>query len=268
MLEYGANLWGMRYEELDAGIRMRSGESLAEQIEKLVDSPDWYEEQFRSNVDAALVSGNFMLIIVVDEIDDELARIVQFINAWGNPSFEFAALEMRRFQAENSEMLVPRVFGPARSTKTNPNVVAGKLWDEATFFEEIIQRNGEDAGKDARQILDWSSWNGQISWGRGSSSGSFVPYTDHNAMRNKLMAAYTYGSVEVYFYSMSHKLPFDGEEKRIELLNKLNQVPGVNIPIYAISRRPSVKPSELGENTGTEQFLSVFDWVIQEIKSS
>jgi hypothetical protein len=268
VLEYGAHLWGMRYEELDAGVRMRTGENLAEQIEKLVDSPDWDEEEFRSIIDTALVSGNFMLIIVVDEIDDELSRIVQFINACGNPSFEFAALEMRRFQAENSEMLVPRVFGPVRSSKANPNLIPTKQWEEGTYFDELIQRNGEGVAKVARQILDWSNRNVQVWWGHGSRTGSFVPYFDHNGTRNQMMAVYTYGSVEIYFYWMSHKPPFDAEEKRFELMTKLNQIPGVNIPREAIGRRPSIKLSVLEQNNGTQQFISVFDWVLQEIKAS
>jgi hypothetical protein len=111
---------------LDAGVSVRKGDNLAEQIHKAVGDTEWDEEEFRSNVDAALVRGNFILIIMVDEIDEELSRIVQFINACGNPSFEFAALEMRRFQAEESEMLVPRVFGPVRSAKTSQNVTSGK----------------------------------------------------------------------------------------------------------------------------------------------
>src|SRR3990172_243528 len=84
VLEYGANLWQLSYEDLDQGVRLRSGESLAELVEKAATLPEWDEENFRSNVEANLANGNFILIIVVDEINDELARVVQYMNA--NPN--------------------------------------------------------------------------------------------------------------------------------------------------------------------------------------
>ena len=57
VLEYGANLWQMTYEDLDQGVRLRTGESLAELVEKTDQSPEWDEEVFRTNVEAALISG-------------------------------------------------------------------------------------------------------------------------------------------------------------------------------------------------------------------
>ena len=113
LLEYAAYLWEMSYEDLDTAVRLRQGASLAELMNETVRSPNWDEESFRSGVQAALASGNFILVIVVDEINDELTRIVRYVNASGSPSFAFAALEMRRFHGEGAEMLVPRVFGPA-----------------------------------------------------------------------------------------------------------------------------------------------------------
>jgi hypothetical protein len=208
-----------------------------------------------------------MLIIVVDEIDEELARIVQFMNVCGNPSFEFAALEMRRFQAENAEMLVPRVFGPIRS-KPKPNHEPSKQWDELTFFEKFKRRNDEESEQVARCILDWAKEKVHVWWGRGKQNGSFVPYLFHNDKQHQLFAVYTYGVVEIYFYWFSFKPPFDVENKRLELLEKLNQIHGIDLPIDAINRRPSIRLSTLAKNRGVEQFLAVYDWVIEEILKS
>ena len=263
VLEYGANLWEMRYEELDEIVRIRTGDNLAELVKKSVQQPDWDEESFRSNVDAALINGNFMLIIVVDEIDDDLARIVQFMNVCGNPSFEFAALEMRRFQGEKAEMLVPRVFGPVRASKPIPP--PEKQWDERTFFDELERRNGEDAEVVARQILDWANQRVRVWWGRGKQNGSFVPSLDYKEKVHQLFAVYTNGVVELYFYWYSFKPPFNVEERRLELLEKLNQITGINLPKESINRRPSIKLSILRANKNVDQFLSVYEWVIEEI---
>lgn len=265
VLEYGAHLWEMRYEDLDEAVRIREGDNLAELVKAAVQSPEWDEEYFRNNVETALTNGDFMLIIVVDEIDDDLARIVQFVNVCGSPNFAFAALEMRRFQAEKTEMLVPRVFGPVRSSKTKAKAEPGKQWDEASFFEEFKNRNGIEGEMVARKILTWATQETLVRWGRGKRSGSFVPYFPHHEHKHQLFAVYTNGVLEVYFYWYSYKQPFDAEEKRLELLEKLNQIPGVNLPKEAINRRPSIKLSTLGQGKNIEQFLSIFDWVIEEI---
>ncbi|MBI5686126.1 MAG: hypothetical protein HZC54_13720 [Verrucomicrobia bacterium] len=54
-------------------------------------------------------------MIVVDQINEKLSRIIRFVNTCGKSAFSFAALEMRRFQNDQTEMLIPRVVGDIRS---------------------------------------------------------------------------------------------------------------------------------------------------------
>lgn len=65
---------------------------------------------------------------------------------------------------------------------------------------------------------------------------------------------------------MQLKLPFDQEEKRLELRARLNQIPGVAIARESITKRPSFSLSVLQNEARMEQFLQIFDWVIQEIQ--
>lgn len=268
VLDYGANLWEMRYEELDEAVHMRTGENLAELIKKKVEGPGWDEEHFRNKVSSSLESGNFMLLIVVDEINEDLARIVRFINVCGTPSFEFAAMEMQRYQAQNAEMLVPRVFGPVRSANSKANSVPVDQWDESSFFEELVRRQGKDTARAARRILEWANNNSQVWWGKGKRTGSFVPTLAHKEKSHQLFAVYTYGNLEIYFYWYAYKPPFNTEEKRLDLLNRLNQIEGIQIPKEAIARRPSIKLEALAKYNTVEEFLDVFDWVVKEIKNT
>jgi hypothetical protein len=48
----------------------------------------------------------------------------------------------------------------------------------------------------------------------------------------------------------------------------LNQVPGVEIPESGIERRPSISLESLAQAGAVEQFLSVYGWVVGEIRSS
>lgn len=265
VLQYGANLWEMSYEELDQKVQLRTQRNLADLVREAVPDVDWDEEVFRANVESNLQAGNFILMIVVDEIREELSRIVRFVNEAGKPGFSFAALEMRRFQHNQTEMLVPHVFGAvARSPKeSRPK----NKWNEEMFMKELGSKIPE-AVSTATAILRWAQRHPKLTrvyWGEGIQTGSFVPVLRHHDQDNQLFAVYTYGAVEIYFQWYQHKAPFDSEEKRKELLERLNQIGGVNIPPTAITKRPNIKLSQISDPMALEQFTSVFDWVIGEI---
>lgn len=53
------------------------------------------------------MKGSFILVIVVDEINEELSRIIRYINECSSSAFLLHALEMNRFQSNNLAILVP-----------------------------------------------------------------------------------------------------------------------------------------------------------------
>ena len=94
----GASLWGMRCDELD---------------QKSISAPvrTW----------PALSAKGLEI------------RIVRLINDAGRPAFSLAALEMRRFQKEQTEILVPHLFGAG---VTIPSPSTGRSqWTEQRFFD-------------------------------------------------------------------------------------------------------------------------------------
>ncbi len=63
-------------------------------------------------------------------------------------------------------------------------------------------------------------------------------------------------------------MPFDDEIKRSELLRRLNDIPGIKIPHFAVDKYPSIALTALNDEGATRQFLDVMDWVVQEIVAS
>lgn len=268
ILDYAAHIWDMNYEELDQSIQNMTNKSLADFVHEQSNDPDWAEEEFRANVRSALEQGNFILTIAVNEINEELNRIVRYVNSAGNPAFSFAALEMRRFHKSSIEMLVPHVFGPTHSASSSKPPSLGQKWSELSVFEAIRAKEPV-AESVAKQILDWAkSRMLRITWGQGSVYGSFVPVYHHDGRDHPLFAVYTNAVVETYFYWYQQKPPFESEESRLELLGRLNEIKGVSIPKDAIKRRPSIKLSILANPGTLENFLAVFDWMIEEIEKS
>ena len=264
ILDYAAHLWEMSYESLDDKVRAIKSMSLADFVHSKT-GEDWDEEQFRANVRAGLADGNFILVIVVDEINDELSRIVRYVNATGSTSFSFAALEMRRFTTEQAEMLVPHVFGPVHAAPKQSSAGKNK-WSEETFFPELRRLHGDQAEANAHVILEWCKQKEfNIWWGEGSRSGSFVPTYNANGRAYQLFAVWTYGRVEIYFQWYQYRPPFDLKDKRKEMLQRLNEIVKTKLSSEAINLRPGIPLLELSQPGMLEKFFAVYEWFIEEV---
>jgi hypothetical protein len=265
IMDYAAHLWEWTYEELDQRIQAMGKPPLAELVKKYADDPAWDEEAFRANISAALEQGNFILTIAVNEINEELHKIIRYINSAGAPAFSFAALEMRRFHKANIEMLVPHVFGQIQAKVASPKA-AGHKWDEETFFANLHQKDPA-AELVAKQLLAWAKQHmTSIWWGEGSMDGSFVPIFLHGKQKHQLFAVWTNATVEIYFQWYQYKDPFKSEQARQEILNRLNEIEGVNLSIDEINKKPSIKLSTLSNSEALKKFLTVFEWMVAEIK--
>src|SRR5690606_37724033 len=120
-----------------------------------------------------------------------------------------------------------------------------------------------------RRILDWiSPLVSEIRWGKGSTHGSFYPLVWQNGTYYRFFVVYSNGYVEISFQHYMKTPPFDSEEKRRELLARLNEIPGISWPEDVITRRPSIPFSVLTNEAALRQFFATFEWMINEIRSS
>ena len=273
MLDYAANAvvyWSI--ESIRAQFEANSHAQGFDPEQRLSEflGPDSDLEQFWQKAKTNLQAGKVRMIFVADEIPAELRRIVEFLNAQMEPA-EVLAVEIKQYVGQGLKTLVPRVMGQTAEAqrKKSGSTSETKQWDESSFFQELETRRGKDEEEVARKILEWAKANSlRIWWGKGIRSGSFFPLLDYNGLTHWLISVWTYGSIEVQFKVMKSKPPFDGESKRMELLRRLNEIPGVTIPENAITRRPSITLSSLKDKTILMQFLETFNWVVQEIKAS
>jgi hypothetical protein len=266
IMDYAAHLWGWTYEELDQRVQSMGLGSLTELVGGKTEGQVFDEEAFRTKVSQCLQDGNFLLTIAVNEINEELHRIIRYINSAGSPAFSFAALEMRRFNKANIEMLVPHVFG---QVPAKPTIVSnlGFSWDEESFFTELGKKDS-GAVPIAKYLLDWAqNCKLDIWWGRGKQMGSFYPVFLHDDKRYPLFGVWTYSRVETQFESYKTKTVFSDHTKRMTLRDLLNKVNGVQIEEKSIDKRPSFSIHLLKEPAEMEKFLAAYDWFFEQVKT-
>ncbi len=237
-------------------------------LEEFLDSPG-ETERFWQRAKENLITGKIRLLFVSDEIPTELRRIVEFLNSQMNRA-EVLAVEIKQYTGQDQRSLVPRVIGQTEEAiQIKGDAKSGRTWDEDSFFRDLESRKGKSDVDIARKILEWSKDRlPRFWWGKGNIDGSVFPILDYNGINYYPIAIWSYGKLEIQFKLLQSRPPFDAESKRQEILNRLNQIPGFNIPADAINRFPKVELSVLQNEDSLKQFLEVLDWVVQEIKKS
>ena len=273
MLEYAANAvvyWPVEEirAKFDATCQANSLNS-EEALEAFL-GPSEDSEAFWQKAKMNLQAGRVRMLFVADEIPKELRRIVEFLNEQMTPA-EVLAIEIKQFTGNGYKSLVPRVHGQTEEAIAKKGFNAGsrRQWDEESFFKELKSRRSIEEADIARNILDWARDKlPRFWWGKGKQDGSFYPVLDLNGEQYYPFAIWTYGKIEIQFQWLMNKSPFNDEMKRKEILKRLNQIPGVEIPKKAITRRPNIFLSTFKDASSLGQLLETLDWVVQEIKSN
>jgi hypothetical protein len=151
-LRVAAGLWKLDYTDFERSFAAR-GKSLTEPFEGL---SDWDEEEFRGAVARNLASGDFRLIIAVDDASDGLKRAVTFLNSHTGPEVQLVAMELPL--GSNGEVPpAPRFYGdePSEIGPLRPTWKA----DRWTVMEGMPN---EEVALVASELLDWAEGQPEI----------------------------------------------------------------------------------------------------------
>jgi hypothetical protein len=205
-------------------------------------------EEFWESVKTNLQARKVRLIFVADKIPAELQRTVEFLS----DQFKLAqilAIEVKQYQGEGVTTLVPRVLNRI------PAIPQQKSWDEPSFMDALRTRCGPTEVRVAKNLLEWATRQKlRIWWGKGRKDGSFYPMIDRDAASYWTFAAWTNGRINIPFQTMATRAPFDDDAKRVDLLNRLNSISGVDLPADSITKYPGFPMSALANDAALRQF--------------
>lgn len=273
ILDYAANAvtyWTIeeikhRFEEQCNSLNKDNLEALEDFLQS-ENEPENFWELTKTNLKA----GKIRMLIIADSIPKELQRIIEFLNEQMTPA-EILGLEIKQFVGQdNVKTLVPRVIGQTATADKTKGVNKGKenSWNEETFFAELTAQRGVAEADVVRKLMNWIKPQTTRIWFGAGRRGSMVPVFSHLGVDHYPFALWTTGAVEIYFQWYKHRLPFESEQKRLELLDKLNQINGVSIPVDKIDKRPNIPLNLLVDEKEYQKFLDIYRWFIEEVKVS
>ena len=244
-------------------------QKLAEFLGEEVD-PDQFWQQAETNLRA----GKLRLIFLADKLPDELLRVVEFLNAQMSPA-EVLAVELRQYanaDAVGNTIIVPKLIGQTAQTQQRKSGGSGsrKRRNEAAFLEDLQAKNDPETVAVATKILRWATdtMSLPIWWGSGEGWIAFVPKFTWHGVDHWFVWVSSNANFEIIFNQMRGKNPFGDNTLRLQLLNRLNTIPGMDFPPNAINQRPKRSLSILLADDALSKFLDIFDWYIKQIKEA
>jgi len=268
MIEYAANAvtyWSIEkirhhFETKCEELELDPDQQLTDRLEIEVTYEDYWEK-----VTANLNTGKIRMLFIADEISFELKRMVEFLNEQMNPA-EVLAVEIKQYIGQDQKTLIPRVFG--QSSKVQQKKSKKRKWDEGSFMGALSEREGEESANTAKAILSWAQEKQlEIWWGQGAQHGSFLVYFNHEKVWYSFISLWTYGKIEIQFQVLKARPVYNDVEMRMNLLNQLNSIQGVNISKDRIERRPSIQISVLQSKSSQIKFFEIWEEVIDNIKT-
>lgn len=276
MLDYAANVvahWPVAHmRERFAANCQSVGADPEEKLKEFLEQ-DVEPEDFWRMADKNLRDHKIRLLFVADIIPTELQRIVEFLNDQMDQT-EVLAIEIKQFVSDAGlRTLVPRVIGQTveAQQKKSSGPRPFRNWDEDSLLQDVLERRGRAEANVVRKLISWAKKRvTKVTFGKGALDGSFSPLLDYGAANPLIpFIFYSYGKVEIMFKRMKFRHhPFDNDDKRLELLRRLNNIPGIDLPEDGIHRRPSIPLSALLNPDSFEGFVRIIEWVIQEVKSN
>jgi hypothetical protein len=223
-------------------------------------------DAFWQRVDTNLKAGKIRLVFVADQIPPELRRIVEFLNTQMDPA-EVLAIEIRQFVGAGVKTLVPTVIGQtAQAQVRKGSELSSARWDRDRFMSALRNRCGDSVVLLAEDLLSWSEQHStRIGWGEGARYGSCLPIVEKNGVEYYPYFLWTYGRIEIECKWMHNRPPFNDDKYMGEWVQRLNEIPGVEIRPEDWSRLPSFKMELLKDPQARQAFESAMLWFWRQL---
>ena len=99
-------------------------------------------------------------------------------------------------------------------------------------------------------------------------NGGVVPVLKVGGVKYHFGRIRTDGEVAVYFDRMARKAPFSDEALRLELLQRLNRIDGINLPEAKLEKRPRFELRVLEKPEAMGEFKATLLWWLDQVRAA
>lgn len=153
---------------------------------------------------------------------------------------------------------------PPEVTAAEVDRTGSTTWTHDRFFEVLEASRTSDDVRAARRLVDWCAAKKlRMDYGRGKDVGSISPKYLSGPVAHNLFTLWTDGGLAIQFGSM--KPPFGEADRKIDLIERINDVPGFDLTEEVVTKWPLRRLSLLSDSGAFERFTAVFEWMFSVI---
>ena len=273
-LDYGAALW-KHFTDFNRLIELLNQEtqknfnlSFQEITEKFFKIDHEQYDSMLGAIRTNLNDGNIKFVVLMDSIDERLKDLIIYINQ--NSQFDIYAVQLEYYRFKEYEITIPKLFGIGAKKKVTGSVKT-RLWDEESFMKELKSVCGQTEATISKKIIDWGKPFGMHpKWTKAVNAFfHLVLKFKDNEYKILSISSENGGTIWNRFGDYAGYPPFDDEEKRRELLNRLNSIDGISITNNpSVTKNSGIIISILNDDAVYNEFVSTYEWVVKEIKDN
>lgn len=153
---------------------------------------------------------------------------------------------------------------PRRIPRPRP----GEKQTRAQLFAEQLNvlQDSRTAGATLELLNRWTALGGTLLYGSGAETSCFLMARERGHQEGDIWPATIYpsGKFEVVFQHLATRAPFDAVELRDQLRQRLNELPGIDIPAAKLTLRPSFSLRVLTSTGTTEALVRHLEWFYEQ----
>lgn len=135
------------------------------------------------------------------------------------------------------------------------------------FLDQLAAQQDPATVYGVVSVLDsWTGMGGWLDYGEGDQTSCFLTTRSKDYLEGNIwpVALYPFRSCEVVFQYLAIRPPFDDIQIREEMRQRLNKIPGIDLPAAKIALRPSFPLSVLADPAARQTFIDVLRWFQQQ----
>ncbi|GII30042.1 DUF262 domain-containing protein [Planotetraspora mira] len=137
---------------------------------------------------------------------------------------------------------------------------------EKRFFQQLNETSGPQAAGAVQRVLEhWRARGGEVQHGT-SAGASCAPIIRIDGKQIHVIRFYA-DTFAIPFGTLKRRPPFDDPALREDLRQRLNDAPGVDIPVGKLELYPSVKITQLANIAVFDVVVALLDWFAAQVTS-
>lgn len=184
----------------------------------------------------------------------------------------FEIREVRPFDVENAgSRLSMDSLDLKRSMKEKTvakNHASPEYWTEENFLSTLREKSGSEKKVEiAKKLIDWARDQG-LDLGETYPHKAFIPFTGTQPNTQQLFSMTPHGKMGIEFQFIHNYSQFLDQEKRKELIDRLNRVRGFNFSLQECEekKKQPVDMELLADPQNLKAFISMATWFFDELQ--